>query len=116
MEVVMANQEHFFIERPKATGQISKDGFATYASEQDGSHFEARSNPCLTLEVALTLIAEKVHFWSDEPNPRCLDAARLPELRQSLIEISGHCKAAMQTSPEGKGYLMSRKESEATPS
>jgi len=30
----MANQEHFFIDRPKATGQVSTDGFATYTSDE----------------------------------------------------------------------------------
>ena len=30
----MANQEHFFIDRPKATGQVSADGFATYTSDE----------------------------------------------------------------------------------
>lgn len=63
----------------------------------------ANSNPCLTLEVALVLISEKVHFWSDEqrdvhgkPLPaRCLSAGRLDELRLSLMEIAGHCKSAL---------------------
>jgi hypothetical protein len=62
------------------------------------------SNPCLTMEVALTLISEKVRFWSDEQRglsneaipPRCMDASRQGELRQSLIEIADHCKTAMR--------------------
>jgi hypothetical protein len=63
-------------------------------------------NPCLTLEVALVLISEKVRFWSDEEPgiggrptpPRCMDTTRLAELRKSLIEIDGHCKTALKKS------------------
>lgn len=63
----------------------------------------ANSDPCLTLKATLVLISETVRFWSDSElgiggvrlQPRCLEAARLAELRQSLVEIDQHCKRAL---------------------
>jgi hypothetical protein len=61
-------------------------------------------NPCLGLQAALTLISEKVRFWSDSQTtlegkmspPRCMDTRRSSELRQSLIEIDAHRKNALR--------------------
>jgi hypothetical protein len=60
----------------------------------------------LNMKVALTLISEKVRFWSDEQKgvggevlpPRCMNPGRLAELRQSLIEIDQHCKSVLKGS------------------
>lgn len=71
----------------------------------------ANSNPCLSQEVALTLISEKVRFWSDnqqaldgsELPARCLNPNRLYELQQSLIEIDDHCKSAIRAGRKTRG-------------
>lgn len=69
-----------------------------------GAHrWQPKREVTLTLEIALTLISEKVRFWSDEQvgpgserlPARCMDMARLAELRQSLLEINAHCKSGL---------------------
>lgn len=72
-----------------------------------------RDATSLTIACALTLISEKVRFWSDEQRdlhgntvePRCMNMT--PEvaenLRQSLIAIADHCKSGLQAYDKATG-------------